>query len=102
LRATFRDSDIIARLGGDEFVVLAVDATADHAALLTDRLDRNTRAFNEEAQRPYRVSISVGVSVWDPAKPRPIEDLLAEADARMYEAKRRAKAKASAPAVSGI
>jgi diguanylate cyclase (GGDEF)-like protein len=102
LRVSFRDSDIIARLGGDEFVVLAVDAQPESAALLTDRLDRNTRAFNEKSQRPYRVSISVGVSLWDPAKPRSIEDLLAEADARMYEAKRHAKARASMPVASGI
>ncbi len=102
LRATFRDSDIIARLGGDEFVVLAVDAMPEHAKLLCDRLDRNTRVLNEQGQRPYHVSISVGVSVWDPAQPRSIDELLAEADARMYEAKRRAKAQAAPAAASGI
>jgi diguanylate cyclase (GGDEF)-like protein len=89
LRATFRDSDIVARLGGDEFVVLAVDALPTHASLLSERLQRNVDAFNETSQRPYLVSMSVGTSVWDPAHPRGIGELLAEADARMYEAKRR-------------
>jgi diguanylate cyclase (GGDEF)-like protein len=89
LRATFRDSDIVARLGGDEFVVLAVDALPTHATLLSDRLQRNVERFNQHVQRPYVVSMSVGVSVWDPAQPRDIAALLAEADAHMYEAKRR-------------
>jgi diguanylate cyclase (GGDEF)-like protein len=89
LRATFRDSDIVARLGGDEFVVLAVDALPNHAALLQERLQRNIERFNQTVQRPFVVSMSVGVSVWDPAQPRSVAELLAEADARMYEAKRR-------------
>jgi diguanylate cyclase (GGDEF)-like protein len=89
LRATFRDSDILARLGGDEFVVLAVDAMPEHSTLLCDRLQRKLAHFSETTDRPYRITVSVGVSVWDPLQPRTIHELLAEADARMYEAKRR-------------
>ncbi len=102
LRLTFRESDILARLGGDEFVVLAVDALAEHVTLLVDRLQRNVKTLNETVHRPYRVSLSVGVSAWDPAKPRSVEELLAEADARMYEAKRRRLSSSTIRAVSGV
>ncbi|HSY24128.1 MAG TPA: diguanylate cyclase [Polyangiaceae bacterium] len=103
LRLTFRESDILARLGGDEFVVLAVDAQNEHSSLLCDRLQRNVKALNETQKRPYHVSLSVGVSAWDPAKPRTVEELLAEADARMYEAKRSRRASsASIRVASGM
>ncbi|MGD0678078.1 MAG: diguanylate cyclase [Polyangiaceae bacterium] len=99
LRATFRDSDILARLGGDEFVVLAVDALPEHSTLLCDRLQWRVQATNDLLQRPYRLSLSVGVSTWDPAKPRSMNELLAEADARMYEAKRHRAGTSTNPAL---
>jgi len=102
LRLTFRESDILARLGGDEFVVLAVDAMTEHSVLLCERLHRNVNALNDTAQRPYRVSLSVGVSAWDPAKPRSVEELLAEADARMYEAKRSRHSSSAIRVASGM
>jgi diguanylate cyclase (GGDEF)-like protein/PAS domain S-box-containing protein len=102
LRLTFRESDILARLGGDEFVVLAVDALSEHSVLLCERLHRNVNALNETAQRPYRVSLSVGVSAWDPAKPRSVEELLAEADSRMYEAKRSRQSSSTLLVASGV
>jgi diguanylate cyclase (GGDEF)-like protein/PAS domain S-box-containing protein len=88
IRTTFRESDIMARLGGDEFVVLAVDASPERASLMSDRLQQNVRAFNAATPRAYRVSVSIGISIWDPTHPRSIEELLAEADAHMYAAKR--------------
>src|SRR5260370_31707136 len=80
IRTTFRESDIMARLGGDEFVVLAVDASPERASLMSDRLQQNARAFNAATPRAYRVSMSVGISIWDPTHPRSIDELLAEAN----------------------
>jgi diguanylate cyclase (GGDEF)-like protein/PAS domain S-box-containing protein len=88
IRMTFRESDIMARLGGDEFGVLAVDASPERASLMSDRLQQNLRSFNAATPRAYRVSVSVGISIWDPAHPRSIEELLAEANAHMYASKR--------------
>ncbi|MCU0684125.1 MAG: diguanylate cyclase [Polyangiaceae bacterium] len=88
LRATFRVSDVLARLGGDEFVVLASDVGPAEIAPLEARLRAAVSAFNERSARPYRVSMSIGASLYDPRRPRPIEGLLAEADATMYARKR--------------
>lgn len=92
LRATFRVTDVIARLGGDEFVVLASDAGPAEIAPLEARLRAAVAAFNERSARPYRVSMSIGASLYDPSCPRPIEGLLAEADATMYARKRARRA----------
>ena len=89
LRATFRESDIIARIGGDEFAVLAADKADDHAATLVSRLEENLAARNMEPDREYDLSVSVGVVRYSPDDTGAIDDLLARADALMYEEKRR-------------
>jgi diguanylate cyclase (GGDEF)-like protein len=86
LRACFRTTDIIGRLGGDEFVVLAPDA-GEHADVLRDRLSAAVGAFNLGAGRSYRISLSVGLYAGDPAEPMPLEELVEQADKRMYEEK---------------
>ncbi len=88
LRACFRVTDVLARLGGDEFVVLAPEAGPGEVAPLEARLRACVGAFNARGERPYRVSMSIGTSLYDPRRPHPIEGLLAEADGKMYARKR--------------
>jgi diguanylate cyclase (GGDEF)-like protein len=86
LRACFRTSDIVGRLGGDEFVVLAPDA-GEHADLLRERLRAAVDQFNAASERSYRVSVSIGLSRGDPAESASLEELVEQADRRMYEDK---------------
>jgi diguanylate cyclase (GGDEF)-like protein len=86
LRACFRTSDVVGRIGGDEFVVLAPDA-GDHTDLLRARLDAAVEAFNTESERSYRISVSVGVCTGDPVERAGLEELVEQADRRMYEDK---------------
>lgn len=88
LQDTFRESDVLARLGGDEFVVLAVEASNADIDRLTGRLRERVGAIRGPVL-PYRPSLSIGAVCCDPFRPRPLEELLTEADAAMYEAKRR-------------
>ena len=95
LRATFRASDILGRLGGDEFAVIVPDpdmppfedGTDDVQAACT-RLADAVEQHNNSAGRSFRLSFSVGVSRFDPARPRSMEALLDEADREMYAQKR--------------
>jgi diguanylate cyclase (GGDEF)-like protein/PAS domain S-box-containing protein len=88
LTATYRQSDIIARVGGDEFVVLSPDSTVVGAEASLSRLFASLDAFNRREARPYTLAMSWGAAVYDPAAPRALDDLMAEADQRMYEHKR--------------
>jgi diguanylate cyclase (GGDEF)-like protein len=91
LRSTFRRSDVVARFGGDEFAVLAVDASPAHGEVFTSRLAAGLVALNQMPGRRFHIEISTGLTTYDPEHPDALETLLARADARMYEEKRRRK-----------
>jgi diguanylate cyclase (GGDEF)-like protein/PAS domain S-box-containing protein len=92
LAAAVRPEDTVARLGGDELVVVCdVAGAAEEVALIALRVE-------EALARPYRVgeltlevSASVGWVVAEDPEADP-DELVAEADARMYRAKARRRA----------
>jgi diguanylate cyclase (GGDEF)-like protein/PAS domain S-box-containing protein len=86
LQQTFRTADVLARLGGDEFAVLVADTPFASRDTVLARLAASLRAHNADAARP--LSLSLGVVGYDRTRPCSVEDLLARADAAMYEQKR--------------
>ncbi len=87
LKETFRETDIIARMGGDEFVVIPVAGKKEDAEIVMARFKQNIREQNEKIGRPYKLSISVGMSWYDPENPRSMDNLLKQAEKLMYEEK---------------
>lgn len=86
LRRTFREADIVARLGGDEFVALA--HVQQDTSVLRERLRGELSLINAVAGRPYTLDVSIGTTLVDVTSDESIEDLIARADADMYEEKR--------------
>lgn len=80
----FRSSDVIARLGGDEFCVLGSDFRQDSICPLLERLDQALKIETEQLGIQY----SVGFIKYEPNKHQSINDLLKEADHKMYQNKR--------------
>lgn len=93
LRETFRESDIISRIGGDEFVILATETPDISSDSIMARLQKHINSFNQKKHLSYNISLSIGTSFFDPERPRPLEVLLSEADALMYESKQAKKIK---------
>jgi two-component system cell cycle response regulator len=91
LKSTFRESDVIARIGGDEFAVLAMAATESVAKAFTRRLQNMVEMLNATPGRKYQLAISLGVARYDPDYPYQVEEVLAQADAAMYEYRRKQK-----------
>ena len=87
LKTTYRDTDIVARLGGDEFVVIPVGGAGDNVELITGRLQENLESHAAEGSRNYRLSVSLGVSYYDPESPCSIDELLKRGEKLMYEQK---------------
>ncbi len=88
LRETFRQSDVIGRVGGDEFAVLALDAKTTDRDEIMSRLEEAVRARNHRLNSPWDLSLSVGVARFNPRLSGTLDELMAAADALMYEHKR--------------
>lgn len=83
-----RALDVAARLGGDEFALLLPDTASERATSVVARL---VGGLNEAmSARGWRVTFSVGVATFREA-PRSLDEMLAVADALMYEVKRHGK-----------
>ena len=88
LQMAFRRTDLAARMGGDEFVVLADGATENDVTLMLAKLQAqiDARNANVEAGAP-RLSISTGALCFSAGPTIRLQDLIAEADARMLACK---------------
>jgi len=87
LKATFRDSDIIARIGGDEFVVIPVESEEASLKTITDRLQKNIEFHNQTTHRAHTLSLSFGISYFEPEEDNSLDRVLSRADKFMLEQK---------------
>ena len=85
-RQCFRQADVVARLGGDEFVAYTLDD--EQPDVILERIRARVHAFNLEAQRPYRLSMSAGLVQCDPCGARSLSDHVLLEDEQMYLQKR--------------
>lgn len=87
-----RPGDVIARLGGDEFAMwldnIAHDVTLKRAETL---IETSKRLRQYSGAETHPLGISVGIATYDPASGEGLEDLLARADAAMYDVKHHGK-----------
>jgi predicted signal transduction protein with EAL and GGDEF domain len=80
------------RLGGDEFCALLVGGAAEAAPSLVARVVGQLAERNAEADRPWKLSLSLGVTESPLDEEVELWDLVAAADAQMFEARRAKKA----------
>jgi diguanylate cyclase (GGDEF)-like protein/PAS domain S-box-containing protein len=93
LKSTLRASDVIARYGGDEFVGLVLETKENSDEDLLHRLTDNLKAYNLQTTRSYPLSLSFGITRYDPAQPCSLEALLEEGDRLMYAQKQQKAAR---------
>jgi diguanylate cyclase (GGDEF)-like protein/PAS domain S-box-containing protein len=88
LKDTFRESDVIARIGGDEFVVLLLESSDSGTDICRRRLQEGLGASRAQGKFAPPLSVSVGITEFDPEHPVSLDELLSRADALMYEDKK--------------
>lgn len=87
LNHTFRSSDLIARIGGDEFAILGIEESAANFDKMKERLQQSIVSHQGKTERPYRLSLSIGIVRHTPEQPEDLDQLLAKADQLMYNEK---------------
>jgi len=83
LKDSCREYDYVARMGGDEFVVIAPGLGADAAGKRAEHMRALARHAGQEVCNEEILSLSVGRAVF-PDDGNDAEQLLSEADRRMY------------------
>lgn len=86
--SSVRDTDVVARYGGDEFVVILPESNVEQAAFVAERVRRKIErnAFTGGRGLRLQLTASFGVATF-PAHAQSPQQLVANADAAMYEAK---------------
>jgi len=93
IREQLRGSDLAARYGGEEIAILLPETTPENACQLAERIRRGIADQPIELAdgTTLEVTVSIGVGAVRPGSTRDVkqlaEELLAEADRRVYEAK---------------
>ncbi|VUD51715.1 putative diguanylate cyclase AdrA [Thalassocella blandensis] len=92
LRSNFRSSDVVARVGGDEFAVVTQQ---DAYKVVLNRLKNTVESANRNHTKAYTLNYSVGVaSTVHRRRNERFDDLVKEADARMYARKKAKRSQA--------
>jgi len=88
--AARRETDMVARYGGEEFAAILPETGSKGAYEVAEALRASVEALNiahESSKVCDHVTISVGVATWLPEKGSGPEQLLAAADAALYQSK---------------
>ena len=87
LKRCVRGSDYVIRMWGDEFLAALVDTDLPGAETVKGRINQRVEEWNLSSPLPeFQLSLSIGVQEVDAA--RTLDEVLAEADAKMYSEKK--------------
>jgi diguanylate cyclase (GGDEF)-like protein len=81
-----RRGDLVVRYGGEEFCVLLPGTALPAAAALAERI-RATAAATDLTAKPFRITVSIGLTAYAGDVETTVGELLARADEALYRAK---------------
>lgn len=90
--ASVRKSDVVARYGGEELVVIMPQTSLEGALIQAERVRLSISEHRYEGlPEDWRVTVSIGVSMFEPDGMSDAEALIRVADTGLYRAKREGK-----------
>jgi diguanylate cyclase (GGDEF)-like protein len=88
LSAHLRKTDLVARYGGEEFCAFLPDISQPAAVNVAEKLRERAEALEFSVDEAiFRITISIGLAMYDRTRHESLEALLATADALLYAAK---------------
>ena len=85
---TFTQSDLVARVGGDEFAAMCFLAGDCRLPNFQSRFRTLLHEAPGSAPRPYTLTVSWGLAVYDPARPLGMAALIKQAEAQVHHGHR--------------
>src|SRR5713226_421884 len=86
LKNSVRGSDAVFRYGGDEFLVILADTSSSDAGPVMERITEAVAEWNRAGHlKDFELSLSIGVADWSDGET--LDELLDDADNRMYATK---------------
>jgi len=82
-------TDFIARIGGEEFIVVGEGENTAPAFETMRAIKEDFKRFNEKGTAPYNLSVSIGYAFIKAGEHRTADEIIREADKRMYNEKDR-------------
>jgi diguanylate cyclase (GGDEF)-like protein len=93
-KANIRTIDIPARYGGEEFAIILPETKLEDGILVATRIRKAIENHEFPGQaNPLHVTMSLGVTQYDPLKDKAKKDLIEKADSSLYKAKERGRNK---------
>ena len=80
------DKAVATRFAGDEFIILIKSTSEKELQRVVDSIKDELKLFNETEERRYKLSLSLGYSIYDPAHDS-IDNFLKHMDDNMYKEK---------------
>jgi diguanylate cyclase (GGDEF)-like protein len=93
-----RSSDMLARYGGEEFIMVLPNMHAENAMQFAEKLILAIGALNLphlKSKVAKYVTVSIGLSTYDPSRHREVTALIDAADTALYKAKQQGRNRAS-------
>ena len=91
IRGVIRSDDFLIRLGGDEFLIVLQGVDAMTAEEIWNRIVSGFEIINDTENRRYQISVSHGIEMLHCNVDEVLDQVLHNADAKMYDEKRRIK-----------
>lgn len=87
IKGSIRKGDTVFRFGGDEIVVVFPKTTVKEAKTIWKRVDNTLANLNAKTELPFSLSISKGFAQYDLYNNMSPQQLIKEADKKMYKEK---------------
>ena len=91
IKENIRNDDFITRLGGDEFLIVFSGITKDEAEVIWNRIQKYYDEVNKKNDKKYVVSASHGIETFFCNSQKRIDDIINDADEKMYIEKKEIK-----------
>lgn len=88
LKETVNGCGIAGRIGGDEFACVMEQDGEDDGQIIQEEIQSKFRFHNANSDKPYNVTVSIGIYVRKPVEQTSLGDALSLADEKLYLAKR--------------